>query len=664
MRNIPDRKTVLQTFSIDQTASYEVRQQCIRDRRNAHITGALWEGEWSTYWANKPRLDLNPFTVALNRITAEYRQNRVQVDFRPKDGMTDALSETLDGLLRADQEDSQAGEAYDNAFSEGIAGGIGAWRLCAEYEDEFDGDNDHQRIRFEPIYDADINVIWDSGARRYDKSDAKRCYVLSSMPVHTFNERFPGHDPASWPRDDYTRFFDWYRVDSVTIAEYYEVVEKTERFAFYESLTGEKVRVPVGDTEARAELEATGHAFEKERRLKSRRVHKWIMSGSGILEDCGLIAGRHIPIVPFYARRFFIDGIERCEGHIRHSVDAARVKNMAVSRVAEISAVSPYRKPIFLAEQMAGHANMWATDHIDNNPFLLVNKVRNADGTETASGPLAYTEAPDLPPAVAGLVEFMGRDMEALLGNAEAGEQIQSNVSAQAVELAQTSRDMRYAVYMDNFAKSMRRCGQIWLSMAQEIYVEEGRSMKTVTERGDIGRVTLMEPGMQDGVQIVANDIANAEMEVITDVGPAFTSRRDSTVRSLVGMMQFAQGDPEVSNVLLSTALMNMEGEGLKDTRDWFRQRLLRIGAAKPTPEEQADMEAAAASQNAQPDPQQIATLAFAEREQAEAAQARANTLVKVADAGLKEAQTAKVQAETISTLQKGASPNAPAAQG
>lgn len=654
MRDFPEVfDRAITRFNDAAIATVEVRAQCLRDRRNAHITGALWEGDWSMHWANKPRMDINPFTVALNRIGAEFRANRVSVDFLPKDGSkNDSLSDALDGLFRADEQDSQAGEAYDNAFDEGIAGGIGAWRLRAEYEDEYDPENERQRIRIEPIYDADQNVIWDPAAKRYDKSDASRCWVLSSMPVQAFRDQFPGHDPASWPRDRLNQYFDWFRVDTVILAEYYEIEEKAERFVYYQTLTGDEVRVLFSDDDKREEIEATGGVYLRERRIKSRRVHKYLMTGNAILEDYGLIAGKCIPVVPFYAKRYWIDGIERCEGHIRHAIDAARVQNMAVSRIAEIAAVSAYSKPIFVPEQVRGHERLWANDAIDNNGFLVVNKVVGPDGQQQAMGPVAYTQPPEVPPAVAGLLQFTGGNINELLGNAQAGEEVSSNVSAKAVELAQTARDTRYAVYLDNFAKSMRRAGEIWLSMAKDVYVEEGREMKTVSEQGETGNITLLTPAMVNGEQVLANDLTTADMEVVTDVGPAFASRRDATVRALVNMLQISQTDPQISNVLLSAALMNMEGEGLTDIRDWFRKRLLSIGAVKPTKEEQEEM-AAAAEAGSQPDPQQVYLMAAAEREQADAAEARANTLVKVADAGLKEAQTAKTQVETADVASK-----------
>jgi hypothetical protein len=42
-------------------------------------------------------------------------------------------------------------------------------------------------------------------------------------------------------------------------------------------------------------------------RRERRRVHKYVMSGAEILDDCGLIAGPNIPIVPVYGKRWFVD---------------------------------------------------------------------------------------------------------------------------------------------------------------------------------------------------------------------------------------------------------------------------------------------------------------------------------------------------------------------
>ena len=46
-----------------------------------------------------------------------------------------------------------------------------------------DDEDDRQRIRFEPIYDADSSIYFSLGAKRQDKSDAKSCYVLIFVPI-------------------------------------------------------------------------------------------------------------------------------------------------------------------------------------------------------------------------------------------------------------------------------------------------------------------------------------------------------------------------------------------------------------------------------------------------------------------------------------------------
>jgi hypothetical protein len=140
-------------------------------------------------YENKPKFEVNKIMLAVMRIINEYRNNRITVDFVSKDGAeNDKLADTCDGLYRADEHDSVANEAYDNAFEEAVGGGIGAWRLRTTYEDDEDEDNDRQRIQIEPIFDADSSVFFDLNAKRQDKSDARFCYVVYSMTYESYKE--------------------------------------------------------------------------------------------------------------------------------------------------------------------------------------------------------------------------------------------------------------------------------------------------------------------------------------------------------------------------------------------------------------------------------------------------------------------------------------------
>ena len=109
--------------------------------------------------------------------------------------------------------------------------------------------------------------------------------------------------------------------------------------------------------------------------------------------------------------------------------------------------------------------------------------------------------------------------------------------------------------------------------------------------------------------------------------------------------------DPETKAVLQAMALMNMEGEGIGDIRDFFRQKLLMMGVVKPTEEEAQKL--AEMAQNQQPDPQAVYLQAAAEQALAEATKARADTVLTAAKAEQAKAQTLKTVAETDAAEQK-----------
>lgn len=636
-------------FSDIQSALRNERLQCLQDRRFYSIAGAQWEGPLGLQFENKPKFEVNKIHLAVIRIINEYRNNRISVNFLPKDGTkNDQLSDACNGLYRADEQDSGAEEAYDNAFEEAVGGGFGAWRLRCDYEDEEDEEDERQRIRIEPIFDADASVFFDLDAKRQDKADAKRCFVLTSMSHGAYEDEY-GDDPASWPKLIHQHEFDWLTPDIVYVAEYYRVEKVNELFRIYRGLDGQEQRFSdeelKEDEEQLNTLAATGFREVRQKKVKRTKVRKYIMNGTRIIEDCGYIAGRHIPIVPVYGKRWFIDNVERCMGHVRLAKDAQRLKNMQLSKLGEISALSTVEKPIFTPEQMAGHAVMWAEDNIKNYPYLLLNAMTDQNGQPVANGAIGYTRAPQLPPAMAALLQITEQDIQDVLGNQQAGEQLQTAVSGIAVELIQNKLDMQTFIYISNMAKAVKRSGEIWLSMAKDVLVEEGRKMKVIDAQGETGSIEILRAVIDEktGAQVEENDLNQANFDVSVEVGPTSSSKRSATVRGLTGMMQITQ-DPETLQVLGAMAMMNMEGEGISEVRDFFRNKLVKMGVVKPTDEEAAQLQQEAA--NTQPDPNTEFLQASAEQAQAQAAKARADTVLVVAKADQTRADTAKTLSE------------------
>jgi hypothetical protein len=650
----------LHEFDRIQSALRDERLQCLEDRRFYSINGAQWEGNLLDQFENKPRLEVNKVALSVMRIINEYRNNRVTVDFTSKDGTAnDKLADVCDGLYRADEKDSIANEAYDNAFEEAVGGGFGAWRLRADYEDHENDEDERQRILIEPIYDADSSVWFDLDSKRQDKADAKVCFVINSLTYDSYLSEY-GDDPASWPKTVHQYEFDWLTPDVVYVAEYYRVEEVSETVRIFETLDGSEERYTTYDFKEDEQLEemlaAVGTREVRQKRVKKKKVHKYIMSGAKILEDCGYIAGKCIPIIPVFGKRWFVDNIERCMGHVRLAKDAQRLKNMQLSKLAEISALSTVEKPILLPEQVAGHQVMWSEDNLKDYPYLLVNPISDANGNQAISGPVGYTKPPQIPPAMAALLQITETDMMQIMGNQTGGEEIASNISGKAVELIQTRLDMQTFIYMSNFSKSMRRCGEVWLSMATDVYVEEERKMKIIDVTETVDSVTLMTPAISEmGEVITENDLSQATFDVDVEVGPSSSTKKQATVRALTGMMQIT-ADPEMQSVLGSMAMMNMEGEGIGEVRDFFRQKLIRMGVVQPTDAEAEEM--MAAMQNQQPDPNAVFLQAAAEEATAKAAKARADVVKTIADAELQQARVLETgastdleQAKTLETL-------------
>lgn len=649
-------------------ASYQGRAEALKERRFATIPGAQWEDYWAKQFENRPKLEVNMVHLALIRVEDEWRNNRISVDFQSREGDEyDDLADVCAGLYRADEDDSGAREAYDNAVQEAIGGGMGGWRLRAAYEDEYDDDNDKQRIRIEPIYDADQCLYFDLNSKRQDKADAKHCWVLTSMTRKAYEEEY-GDKVDAWPDPStrgWTGQFDWLVADTVYIAEYYRVEESSETVLTFTDIAGDEEKLterqvmaevePVLDEREKqddeatlaaaiAQREAIGTKLTGTKKAKRKKVRKYILGGGGVIEDCGYLPGSSIPIIPVYGKRWFVDNIERFMGHVRLAMDSQRLLNMQLSKMAETAAKAGDSKPIFAPEQMDPViAQMWADDNIKNHPFLYAKPLTNPDGSLANAGPVGMTQAAAVPPVTAALIQIAQGALTELLGSAQAPEQIVSNTSGKAVNLTQQRQDARAYVYLDNAAKAMRRCGQIWLEYAQELYVEEGRKMKSLSSQGEVASVVLSRPVLgENGTVTYENAIADAKCDVTVDIGPSSGSKRQALVQALTNVMQVT-ADPQQAQVLTAMILRNIEGEGMRDMHEFQRKKLLAMGIGQPTDKDKAE---AAQQPPAQPDAQEQFLMASAAK-QAAAAQ-------------LDTAKIALTEAQTIEKLQGVANPPTP----
>jgi hypothetical protein len=474
-----------------------------------------------------------------------------------------------------------------------------------------------------------------------------------------------GEGSASWPTPELAKQFSyrWFgeNNDVVSVAEYFIEEDFTETYLIFVNAEGDTVEIAEDDAEGQVEeierLLAVGYLEQEPQKRREQRIAKYIMNGAQILSGPEIIAGQSIPLVPQYGHRAMIEHTERFRGHVVKAMDAQIIYNLQVSKVAETAASSGIEKPIFTPEQIGRHANMWNNDHIQNNAYLLIDSITDINGNVQPSGPLDYTRSPNVAPAVGALIQLTKQDIADQLGNPENGEQLQPDQSGVALDLVQGRIDMQSYGYMDEAADTERRIAEIWLGMASEIYVEEGRRLKVIDEEGHRSQIEIGKL-IQDSKTHAPKkeiDFSKASYDVISDIGPTSASRRSAIVRSITNVLGVTT-DPETQIVLTHVALMNMEGEGLQSIREYSRKKLVALGVEKPTKDEQEEIDRAAANAPAeQPDPQVVLADAMAKESEAKAVKAVADTQLATARTDETKAKTAEILAGIPIAKQKAA---------
>ena len=633
------------------------REQCREDRRFYAVSGAQYDGAIGEQYENKPQIEVNKTHLSIIKIQAAHRENPITCDFVSREGVgSDQLASVCDGLFRSDEQDSSAQEAYDNAFEEAVGGGVGAFRLRTVWEDEYDEDDDRQRIEFEPIFEADQRVFFDNNAKDHSKKGAMFGFVLDPYTPEAYKAHFDDN-PAQWPealRKELGN--DWITDDSIMVADYYRVEEERVKFDWYKDVSDKetKYEAELVTPEMKAEFKAIGTFKTRSKTVRRRKVMKYILSGNRVLNPGGeRIPGPHIPVVPCYGKRVIVDNVERCLGHVRLAKDIQRLKNMVMSFLAEIASKSPIPKPIFYPEQTAGHEYMWESDAVEDYAYLHINPIEDGEGNIIVSGPVGMTKAPDIPPALAVLLQMVDIDLKDLLGNQQQGEEVRSNISGDVIQQIHAKLDLQEFIYISNQAKSIQRGGEIWLGMAQEVYTDDGRTMKSVNRLGETTSVVINKPVLSKaGAVEPETDLTKAKFNVYTSVGPASSSKKAATLRNITNMMKVGAGDEESELVMKLFAMMNIEGEGMDQMREYASMKLVRMGIVDPSDEQAEKLkEEDAAKAQEPPDANTLYLQAEADKAKAQAEEARAKTETAKATTAKNIADAIKTEAETVAKL-------------
>lgn len=599
--------SILCKFDMDWMSSDEARTEATNDLYFSRVS--QWDDWLSEYTTLQYRGQFDVVRPVVRKLVAEMRKNPIDVMYRPKDGAAPDSADVLMGMYRTDMRHNTAKISVNVGVREQIEAGFGAWRLVAEHEDQ-DPTSNNQVIRRVPIHEACSHVIWDCNSKQMDKSDARHCTIINPMSTDAWKQYAEEHgldeeEMPTFQSPDSNWLFPWVSKGVVYVGEYYEVEEKKETvFIYIDPMTGEPVSYFKRDIkDVIDELADRGMQKVAEKKVTRRRVYKSIITCTSVLKDRELIAGDHIPIVPVYGEWSFAGDKEVYEGVVRLTKDGQRLRNMIMSFNADIVARNPQKKPFFYPEQIAGYEHMYSGT--DAYPYYLINKT-DENGGDLPPTPVAYMEEPQVPQANAYMLEAATQAVNQVATMGVDSDAANGQVAFDTVNQLNMRADLETYVFQDNLATAMRRDGEIYASMVNDIY-DVPRNVVMTLEDGSEKQVQLLTQVVdyQSGQVVTLNDI-RGRYECYTDVGPSFQSMKDQNraeIQELLGKVP--PGTPEWQMLLLQYFTL-LDGKGVEMMREYANKQLVIMGLKKPETPEEMQMVQQAQQQPQQPSPEQL----------------------------------------------------------
>ena len=599
--------SILRKFDADWSASDEARTEATNDLFFSRVS--QWDDWLSDYTTLQYRGQFDVVRPVVRKLVAEMRRNPIDVLYRPKDGAKPDAADVLMGMYRTDMRHNSAKISVNVGVREQIEAGVGAWRLVTQYEDNNPTSN-NQVIRRVPIHEACSHVIWDCNSKQMDKSDARHCTIITPLSKSgwaEFAEEYglDADDIPSFQSPDSGLIFHWMSAGVIYVGEHYEVEEKKEKvFIYLDPMTGEPVSYYQKDiADVIDDLAEKGYVKVSERKVKRRRVYKSIITLTEILKDREQIAGEHIPIVPVFGEWAFAGDKEVYEGVVRLTKDGQRLRNMIMSFNADIVARTPKKKPMFWPEQIAGYEHMYAGS--DDYPYYLLNRTDENNG-DLPVQPISYMENPEVPQANAYMLEAATAAVKEVATLGVDAQAANGQVAFDTVNQLNMRADLETYVFQDNLATAMRRDGEIYASMVNDVY-DVPRQVTITLEDGTEKDVQLYSEmvDLATGQHVVTNDI-RGRYECYTDTGPSFQSMKEQNRAEIQELLaKVPPGTPEWQMLLLQYFTL-LDGKGVEMMREYANKQLVSMGLKKPETPEEIQMVQEAQNQQKEPNPETL----------------------------------------------------------
>ena len=510
---------------------------------------------------SRPVITVNKVDNYCRQVCNQQRQQRPRIKVHAMNTHEDMVdAQTIQGIVRHIENNSNADHAYDNAFEYAVRMGWGYFRVRTDYVSE---DSFEQEIYIDPI-DNPFTVYFDPNSVAPDGSDADRCLITTMMPKKEFSKLYPDASvdggTSFTQRGTGDSQSEWITKEDIRLAEYFYTVR--EKATLYQLSDGSSTFAEDKDLFAR--LQSAGIVVVDQRQSYKKTIKYCKLTAIDIIEE-GTWAGKYIPIIPVYGRHIVVGDKRKKFGMIRYAKDPQRMYNFWQTSITEGVALAPKAKWLIAEGQDEGHESDWANANIKSFPLL---RYKQTD-IEGRPAPVPQRLQPEPPQAgIMAAAAGVDDDIKSIMGVFDPAQLKQGNISGKALNGQQQQVDLTNYDYYDNLTRSISHCGTIILDLLPKIYDTE-RVMRII---GDDGKPELLTVNQRDSVGRVLNDMTVGQYDVVMDTGPGYNSKRQEAVES---MLPILAADPSLMQSCGDLVFRNMDWPGADVIAD-------RLAAANP----------------------------------------------------------------------------------
>ena len=509
----------------------------------------------------RPCLTVNNLPTFLHQVTNEQRQNKPAVKVHPVDDDADVeTAEINQGLIRHIEYDSNASVAYARAVNSAAAIGFGWFRLVTEFEspDSFD-----QKIMYKSVRNA-LSVHIDPLSQEPDGSDMKFCFIESKEPRKEFERQYPDAGACDTSLIGNTNYQGWLTTDTVTVCEYYRLVEAPAVLC----------QMADGTAMWEDEVPKAMEPLIKRRRDSYRPKVEWYkITCTDVLERTE-IKCKWIPVFPVYGDEIDINGRIVRSGIIRNAKDPFRMYNYWITLATEEVALRP-KAPFIAAAGQTEQYPEWQTANARSYSVLPYDPV-SVEGV--LAPPPQRQHMADIPTGALAMMMHAADNKKATTGLFDSSLGARGTATSGIQEREQQQQgDVANFHYTDNLNITVRHVGRCLLSMIPHYY-DAARTVRILGEDDTAKQAKINQPvevrNPKTGqVEMVERDLTKGQYDLTISSGPSYSTKRQEAAEFLTAAMQAAK-DPASAAVITYLAFRNQDMAGAQEATAMLKKLL------------------------------------------------------------------------------------------